>query len=81
MIELNELKFDFTGCNDIGLEIVMGALTVSERHNAQLLLKVEELETELQQYKTYVADITTVIQKNICKDFCPNLQSLERVVK
>ena len=37
-------------------------------------LKIEELETELQQYKAYVSDITAVIQKNICKNFCPNIR-------
>lgn len=44
-----------------------------ETRNLELVAKNDELETQLLQYKIYVSDITTAIQKNICKDFCPNI--------
>lgn len=44
-----------------------------ETRNLELVAKNDELETQLLQYKIYISDITTAIQKNICKDFCPNI--------
>lgn len=44
-----------------------------ETRNLELVAKNDELETQLLQYKIYVSDITTAIQKNICKNFCPNI--------
>lgn len=44
-----------------------------ETRNLELVVKNDELETQLLQYKIYVSDITTAIQKNICKDFCLNV--------
>ena len=45
-----------------------------EERNLELVAKVYELETQLLQYQTYIAELTTTIQKNICKDFCPNIE-------
>ena len=49
-----------------------------ETRNLELVAKNDELETQLLQYKIYVSDITTAIQKNICKDFCPNIGQFKR---
>lgn len=49
-----------------------------ETRNLELVAKNDELETQLLQYKIYVSDITTAIQKNICKDFCPNIGQLQK---
>lgn len=47
-------------------------VAVSEQ-NAYYANRIEELETQLQQYKAFVADLTVTINKNICKDFSPNI--------
>lgn len=47
---------------------------VSAKQVCKLEERIEELEIELQQYKAYVSDITAAIQKNICKDFFPNIE-------
>lgn len=44
-----------------------------ETRNLELAAKNDELETQLLQYKIYVSDITTAMQKNICKGSCPNI--------
>lgn len=44
-----------------------------ETRNLELSAKVDELDAQLLQYQVYVSDITTAIQENICKDFCPNI--------
>lgn len=44
-----------------------------EARNLELSARVDELNTQLLQYQVYVSDLTTAIQKNICKDFLPNI--------
>lgn len=44
-----------------------------EERNLEQQQKIDELETQLLQYQIYIAELTTTIQENICKDFCPNI--------
>lgn len=72
---LNRLISDLSNTDDDCGSAYCFALRLEYEERIVLLrIKIEELETELQQYKAYVSDITTAIQKNICKDFCPNIE-------
>lgn len=44
-----------------------------EARDLELSAKIDELDAQLLQYQVYVSDLTTAIQKNICKDFLPNI--------
>lgn len=44
-----------------------------EARDLELSARIDELNTQLLQYQIYVSDLTTAIQKNICKDFLPNI--------
>lgn len=73
---LERLKSDFSNTDGkCGSAYCFSLRLGYEEHIVLLKIKVEELETELQQYKAYVDDITAVIQKYICKDLCPNIEA------
>lgn len=54
-------------------EAFTSILDYYEARNLELSAKVDELDVQLLQYQIYVSDIITATQKNICKDFCPNI--------
>ena len=57
-----------------GAAYCFGLRVEYEERIVLLKIKIEELETELQQYKAYVADITAAVQESICKECCPNIK-------
>lgn len=62
-------------CIDIDCMRRENSMTIAklEKRLAIRLAYIEELETQLQQCRTYVADLTATINNNICKDFSPNI--------
>lgn len=72
---LNHLISDLSNADgDCGSAYCFALRLEYEERIVLLRIKIEELETELQQYKSYVSDMIAAIQKNICKDFCPNIE-------